>query len=161
MLGHFGFSYVGMIFLLMLTIPNLIWTKCQPKGYEEIVGNENKVLLLLERIGQVLVTCVVLMFRDFNVKPFTAWSLWLIAAVILMLVYEISWIRYFKSKRTLKDFYGSMWGIPVPGASLPVVAFFLLGIYGKVIWMLISTTILGIGHIGIHLQHMKAIEKEI
>lgn len=26
---HFGFSYTGLLFLLMLTIPNLIWTKNQ------------------------------------------------------------------------------------------------------------------------------------
>jgi hypothetical protein len=35
----------------------------------------------------------------------------------------------------------------------------LLGIYGKVIWLMISVVILGIGHIGIHLQHRKNIKK--
>lgn len=29
MLGHFGFSYVGLLFLVMLMVPNLIWTKNQ------------------------------------------------------------------------------------------------------------------------------------
>lgn len=51
-----------------------------------------------------------------------------------------------------------MFGIPVAGATLPVIAFFLLGVYGKVVWMLIATLILGIGHIGIHLQHRKNID---
>ena len=51
-----------------------------------------------------------------------------------------------------------IWGVPVAGATLPVVAFFLLGVYGKVIWLLISVVILGIGHIGIHLQHRKKIK---
>lgn len=32
---------------------------------------------------------------------------------------------------------------------------FLLGVYGKVIWLMISIVILGIGHIGIHWQHKK------
>ncbi len=58
----------------------------------------------------------------------------------------------------MADFYSSLLGIPVAGAALPVAAFFLLGIYGKVIWMLIATVILGIGHIGIHLQHKKLID---
>lgn len=44
-------------------------------------------------------------------------------------------------------------GIPVAGATLLVADFFLLGVYGKVVWMLIATVILGIGHIGIHCQH--------
>lgn len=155
MLGHFGFSYIGLIYLFMLTIPNLIWTKHQPIGYDKIVVNENKVLLLFERVGQVLVTCIVLIFSDFNLKSLSIWSVWFIVSFLLMILYEISWFRYFKSKHTLIDFYGSMWGIPVPGASLPIVAFFLMGVYGKVIWLMAAVTILGIGHIGIHMQHLK------
>ena len=155
MLGHFGFSYVGCIYLLMLFIPNIFWTKYKPAGYDAVVSNENKILLVLERVGQVLVTCVAVIFNDYNLKPFSLWSLWLIVSFILMIIYEISWIRYFNSKHTLKDFYGSFLGIPVPGASLPVVAFLLLGIYGRVIWLIVSIIILGIGHIGIHLQHLK------
>jgi tryptophanyl-tRNA synthetase len=31
---HFGFSYVGLIYLVMLMLPNLLWTKNQPKDYE-------------------------------------------------------------------------------------------------------------------------------
>ena len=42
----FGFSYIGLIWLLMLIIPNLIWTKNQPKDYEKYTPNENKVCLL-------------------------------------------------------------------------------------------------------------------
>ena len=155
-MGHLGFSYIGLIFLLMLTIPNLIWTMHQPKEYNS--QNENKVLLVLERVGQVCVTCTALVFSDFNIHGWSAWSTWLIVAVVLMIMYECWWIRYFKSKKTLKDFYSSFCGIPVAGATLPVVAFFFLGIYGKVIWLMVSVIILGIGHIGIHLQHLKEIQ---
>lgn len=155
MLGHFGFSYVGFIYLLMLFIPNIFWAKYKPAGYDDIVSNENKILLGLERVGQVLVSCVAIIFNDYDLKPFSLWSLWLIVSFILMIIYEICWIRYFNSEHTLKDFYGSFLGISVPGASLPVAAFLLLGIYGKVIWLIISIIILGIGHIGIHLQHLK------
>jgi len=155
-MGHFGFSYIGFIFLLMLTVPNLIWTKHQPKGYD--FQNENKALLVFERVGQVCVTCTALIFSDFNIRPWSAWSLWLIAAAILMILYEFWWIRYFRSEKTLKDFYSSFCGVPVAGATLPVAAFFLLGLYGKVVWLMISVIILGIGHIGIHLQHLREIQ---
>lgn len=155
-MGHIGFSYIGLIFLLMLTIPNLIWTKNQPQGY--IFKNENRVLLLFERVGQVLVTCTALVFSDFNLSGCSLWTLWLIAAVILMFAYEGWWIRYFRSEKTLADFYSSFCGVPVAGATLPVIAFFLLGVYGKVLWLLLSVVILGIGHIGIHLQHRKEIQ---
>jgi len=154
--GHFGFSYIGFIFLLMLTVPNLIWAKHQPKEYD--CQNESKALLVFERVGQVCVTCTAFVFSDFNIRPWSAWSLWLIAAVILMILYECWWIRYFKSEKTMKDFYSSFCGVPVAGATLPVAAFFLLGLYGKVIWLIGSVIILGIGHIGIHLQHLREIQ---
>lgn len=156
-MGHLGFSYIGLIFLLMLTIPNLLWTRHQPEGYDP--QNENKILLAFERIGQLLVTCTALMFSDFNLRPWSSWMLWLVAAAVGMLLYEGWWIRYFKSQKTLSDFYSSFCGVPIAGATLPVIAFLLLGIYGKVIWLCLSVVILGIGHIGIHLQHAKKINK--
>ena len=46
-------------------------------------------------------------------------------------------------------------GVAVAGATLPVLAFLLLGIYGKVVWLVLGVMILGVGHIGIHLQHRR------
>lgn len=155
---HFGFSYVGLIFLVMLMLPNIIWTKNQPKDYEKYVVNENKVLLVFERIGEVLVSCLALVFYDFNIKPWSNWSWWLAGEFVLMALYEIYWIRYFRSDKTMKDFYSSILGIPVAGATLPVLAFLLLAIYGRNIVLGAAVIILGIGHIGIHLMHKKEIE---
>lgn len=155
-MGHFGFSYIGLIFLLMLTVPNLIWTKNRPTGYD--YHNENKILSAFEKIGQVCVTTSALVFSDFNLHKWSLWSIWLVAASVFMLFYELWWIRYFKSKKELSDFYSSFMGVPVAGATLPVAAFLLLGIYGRVICLIISVIILGIGHIGIHIQHFKEIK---
>lgn len=153
MFGHLGFSYVGLIFMLMLLIPNLLWMKKQPQGYS--AEKENRFLALLERVGEALTTCCALIFSDFNLRQWSNWSWWFVAASALMVMYEIWWIRYFKSERRLTDFYSSFLGIPVAGATLPVLAFFLLGVDGKVVWMLMASIILGIGHIGIHLQHRR------
>ena len=152
---HFGFSYLGLIFLLMLMIPNMIWSKNKPENYDQYVKNENKILLAFERTGEMLVTCLSLIFRDFNINKISNRSVILLIAFILMILYEISWLRYFKSNKTMRDMYRSFLGIPVPLASLPVIAFLLLGVYGKNIFLILSTVILGIGHIGIHLNHKK------
>lgn len=156
MFGNFGFSYIGLLFLLMLFIPNIMWSKRMPQGYT--AKGENKILLVFERLGEVLVCCCSLVFSDFNIHKWTLWSLWLIAAFILMIMYEAWWVRYFRSERTLSDFYSSFLGIPLAGATLPVIAFVMLGIYGKVVCMLIAAFILGIGHIGIHIQHKKNLD---
>ena len=154
---HLGFSYVGLIFLIMLFVPNAFWTKNKPKDYDKYAGNENHILLLFERIGEVAVCCVILIFRDFNPHGLTPWLLWLAGAFVLMILYEIFWIRYFKSPRTMADFYSSILSIPVAGATLPVLAALLIAIDGGNIFLLIASIILGIGHIGIHLQHRKEI----
>ena len=156
---NFGFSYVGLIFLIMLMLPNIAWTKNQPKDYEKYVVNENKVLLALERIGEVLVSCEALIFSDFNFRPWSRRSWWLVLSFALMVLYEIYWIRYFRSKKTMEDFYSSILGIPVAGATLPVLAFLSLAVYGKNIILGVAVLILGIGHIGIHLIHKKEIGK--
>ena len=156
-MGTFGFSYIGLLFLIMLFIPNIMWTGHKPEGYSS--DHENKLLLLFERTGQITVTATVLIFSNFNFHKLSLWSLWLFAAILIMILYECWWICYFRSKQTLHDFYSGFLGIPLAGATLPVAAFFLLSIYGKVPLLTLFTAILGIGHIGIHVQHYKKIKK--
>lgn len=146
----FGFSFVGLIFLVMLFVPNILWSKYQPEDYEKFSKNENRILLVLERIGEVLTTCLVLFT---NIK--FSWSLILAIAFILMFIYELYWIRYFRGSHSMKDMYSSFWAIPLPGATLPVLAIFLLGIYANNVFLIISAVILAIGHIGIHYNHRR------
>lgn len=149
---NFGFSFVGLIFLIMLFAPNIIWTKNKPKDYEKFVVNENGILSIFEGIGQVLVVC----FSIILIPDTIIWQV-VVIAFILMILYEIYWIRYFKSSKTMKDMYINFIKIPVAGATLPVLAFLLLGISQNNPLLIISTIILGIGHIGIHLNHQKEV----
>lgn len=155
MMGHFGFSYIGLAFLLLLFVPNIIWLGKKPQGYTS--ENENKVFLVFERAGEILTTISVLIFDDYNIHGWSNWTWWLVFAFMLMIMYELWWMRYFLSARRLSDFYRSFLGIPLAGATLPVISFMLLAIYGKVIWLVLAVIILGIGHIGIHMQHSKEI----
>ena len=124
---QFGFSIVGIAFLAMLFVPNIRWAKNQPQGYEQIVAHEDKTLLMLERAGQVLTTTSAVVFvcpQGFSLP----WLLWLLAALLLMVLYEVAWVRYFKGGERLDGMYQPLGPIPVPIASLPVAAFLLLGI---------------------------------
>ncbi|MCR5336937.1 MAG: hypothetical protein K6E75_00095 [Lachnospiraceae bacterium] len=148
----------------MLFIPNIYWgAKAKPEGYDEIAAKENKILLLFERAGEVLVTCALLIFPALNpyIKLLPQGVLYdqriimCFAALVIMILYECYWIRYFRSERTLKDQYSSFAGFPVAGASLPVIAVLLLGLYSLNLVVIVSAIILGVGHIGIHLTHCK------
>ena len=151
---QFGFSIVGVVFLAMLFMPNIRWAKNQPLGYDELSRRENKTLLMFERVGQVLATTSAVVFvcpRGFSFP----WFLWLIAAFLLMLLYEVAWARYFKGGERLDGMYQPLGPIPVPIASLPVAALVLLGIWYQSPITVIAAIILGIGHIGIHLEHLR------
>ena len=154
---HLGFSYVGLIMLLMLFIPNFIWTKNQPKDYADYAARENKILLAFERAGQFIVTPCALIFSDFNPHGWNFWLVVLGISFLMLVLYDIAWVRYFKSEKTMKDFYRGFLGMPLALATYPVVAFFLIGIYGGNIIMVIGAVILGIGHIWIHKQHEKEV----
>lgn len=136
----------------MLFAPNILWSKCPPKDYDKYSKNENKILLTFERIGEVS-TAALSLFCGVNFS----FDIILVIAFLLMIIYELYWIRYFRSPKTMQDMYGDYYGIPLPGATLPVFAFFFLGICADNIFLVIASIILGIGHIGIHYGHKKEI----
>ncbi|MDD3412120.1 MAG: hypothetical protein PHY12_15050 [Eubacteriales bacterium] len=152
-MGHFGFSWMGLIFLTLMFVPNLLWTRCVPEGYTD--REASRVLTLFERVGQLLTFSTALCFSDTNWQPLSPWSLWLLAAFIAIALYEGWWIRYFRSSKTLADFYRGYLGIPLAGATLPLASLFLLGVYGRLIWLPLSVLVMAVGHIGIHRQHAK------
>jgi hypothetical protein len=50
-MGHFGFSYIGLIYMIMLEVPNILLAKHKPEGYDPT--GENKVLLVHKRLSEI------------------------------------------------------------------------------------------------------------
>lgn len=156
-MGHVGFSFVGAAFLAALFVPNLWWAwRGRPDGYD--ATDEPRLLGIVERCGQVLTTAAALVFDDTGLRPFSAWSWWLVAATAVMVTYLCCWIRYGRSSRTVASFYRSLGPVPVPLATLPVAAFVLLGVYGTLPPLIAAALLLGVGHIGIHLHHLRRLD---
>lgn len=160
-----GFCATGFVFLLMLFIPNIIWMrKEKPVWYEKSIKSENKILLAIERIGEVMVSVSFVIFTSLNPKVmifegfYFEWKIivW-ITAFVLMVLYESYWIKYFRSPKTIRDFYMSFAGFPIAGATIPVITCLILGIYSENVIIICASIILGVGHLGIHLLHRKEI----
>jgi len=149
--GTFGLSYVGIAYLVALWVPNIVWARQRPTWHDP--SGENRMLAVFERVGQVLCTGAILVFDNTNPHAVEPWLGWFAASVALMILYLGFWARYFTGTRTQSDFYRPLLGIPAPGATLPVAAFLLLGVYGRLIWLIAASVILGVGHIGIHVGH--------
>lgn len=143
---------MGIVYLCLLFIPNIIWSYHKPLGYDP--SHEDRFLLLFERVGEVLTSCFAVV--QFQIVYYEM-NIFIIISIICMILYECYWIRYFMGQKTLSDFYQPFLKIPVPGALLPVMGFILLGVYQHSYLLIGSSVILGIGHIGIHLQHLKEI----
>lgn len=152
-----GVSYIGIIWLALLFVPNIIWIKNKPEGYENLAA-EDRILKILEGIGQVGITMIAPISKNLNINGLNLWTLWLLGSAVLMAVYEIWWARYFKSQKRLADFYSGILGIPLAGAVLPVAAFAFLAVYGKSPQLGLFVLPLGIGHIGIHMAHKRETE---
>lgn len=157
MFGNFGFSYIGLIFLACLFIPNLFFGRHQPT--DPITVKENELFLALERVGQALCSLLVLIFDNLNLHGPRWWNAWLGIALIFMVLYLLCWGRYFRGGHLSKDAYRPFLGIPLPLAILPVAALLALGVYGKVIVLIMAALVLGVGHIGITAQHWAAVKK--
>ncbi len=155
---NFHLSWLGVVYMLATIGPNLIWTRHKPEDYDKYVVRESALLRALERTGETLVACTVLITGSGRgLLPLTGRSLWLAASIALMVLYELFWLRYFRGENTMERFYGRFLGIPVPGALLPVAAFFLLAVYDRNPLLGVSVIILAVGHIGIHLAHAREV----
>ncbi len=151
-------SWLGLLYLAALIGPNLIWIRNKPENYETYARRENRVLRAFERTGETMASCTALLLMGELPPLFSVRSLWLLASVILMVLYELFWVRYFRGEHTMERFYAGFLGLPVAGATLPVLAFALLAVYGRNPLLGFSVLILAIGHIGIHLQHAGAVK---
>ncbi len=154
--GEFGFSVIGAAFLVVLLAPTWWWaSRGRPVGYDP--PSEPRALGIVERCGQVLTSATALTFAGTHLRPFSAWSWWLIAAIVLMVAYLVCWLRYGRSARTIVDFYRRLGPVPVPLATLPVAAFMSLGVYAGAWPLIVASAVLGVGHISIHLRHLSAL----
>lgn len=150
----FGFSYVGCIFILLLFVPNIIFMKHRPKDYADYSAREDKILHLLERTGEVGITMLLPVTKNFNLR-LTPWIVWLIAALGLMICYEVWWSRYFGGEPTYERLLSGFWKIPLAGAVLPSAGLILLAVYGKSPQFALFALPFAYAHILIFMRHKK------
>lgn len=154
---RFGFSWMGLLYLACLFIPNILFTKHMPPDFAGVSAREPAGLLAAERVGQAAVCVLVLFTRDLRPEPWSSWSWWLIAGWVLMALYDLCWWRYLAGPASSEAMYSPFLGVPVPLAVLPVAAVLLFGVYARSLWLILAGTVLGVGHIGIHLFHLHAL----
>lgn len=155
MMERFGFSWLGVAFVVALFVPNIVWARRRPRSADPQWG-QSTVMLSLERLGQVLICAAAITCAKLQLGPWRAASQLVVAAAIFMLAYEVWWFRYFKAHRGDPGFYTGFQYIPMSGASLSLASFLLLGIFAQDLLLIASVGILAIGRAGVDQEHRKA-----
>ncbi|HXX69101.1 MAG TPA: hypothetical protein VEK07_18080 [Polyangiaceae bacterium] len=149
-----AFSPLGAAYLGVPFIPNVLWARLRSREADSATPNENQLLLTLERVGQVATTIAVL-FTPASDSPGTARLACLVASLLATFLYELSWLRYFRTDRSVASFYRSLGPVPLPLALLPVLSILLLALYEVHVVLRGAVVVLGVGHVGIHRQRAR------
>lgn len=136
-----GFSLLGLAVSLAIFLPNLLLIPFPPRPKLESPAVP-RVLLVFERAGQAL--CM-------TVPAITAAGPiargWAVPVVLAVLAYGALWIRYLRRGRPASALFDTVFGIPVPMALAPVVAFLGAAAWLQNPWIALAAVILAIGHI--------------
>ena len=134
---EFGWINVfGIIIVAIMLIPNIIYAS-KHKGLEN--KYKNKLVIIVEQIGRYLsliLTIFPIGIYGFNNVGYML--VYLIANSILLLLYLIIWIFYFKSKSLYKSLFLAI---------IPTIIFLICGITLSHWGLIISSIIFGLSHI--------------
>lgn len=141
------FNYYGLIAVVIILIPNIIYAVKTKAKYESKFSN--KAFSVIEQIGRY--GCM--LFMTFNV-PYTYFGLWFDCALTvylavggaLLLVYCLGWIARSKNKGTIIALWLSV---------TPTALFLFCGITVSSIPLIICSVLFGIGHITISYKNSK------
>jgi len=136
------FSWAGLSLAAAILLPNALVVLLPPREGLRVLASAGPVPGAVERVGQVAcVAAAVLWGHDRGADP---WGWAMLAAVI---AYDALWVRYLLGGRRASSLLGPVWGVPVPMAVLPVVAFGCGACWSTSPWLAVATVVLAVGHL--------------
>lgn len=141
-LGVSWINYFGLLILIFIMIPNIIYFKSSSQRNSE--GNTdtiNKGITIIEQFGRYMS----MFFFVFNIgvleygfSSLQTLKVYYLGNVILVIAYWIIWIMYFRNKTLGKSMALAM---------IPTAVFLLSGLTTRKYLLIISAIIFGVGHI--------------
>ncbi|MCW2287623.1 hypothetical protein EDF60_1461 [Leucobacter luti] len=147
-----GFSWLGLAVSGSIMLPNLLLLVLPPRPPVPTVS-VSAPLSWTERLGQALCVAV-----SVCTVPGSIALGWGVVLGVSVLGYWLLWARYVRH-RTPFALFGRVWGVPVPMAVLPVIAFLSTGLFLGAFWICAAAVVLAIGHIPVSLQRARALSR--
>ncbi len=139
------FSVAGLLILAVIFTPNLLFMVFPPRHIPEDPASDGVLFTICERIGQA--GCILLLLfcgADLKNNPPDSWFALM---AVCILIYEALWVRYFLRGREFALLFNPLWGIPVPMAVFPVLAFGFAAMWARSLWLGIAAAVLAVGHL--------------
>lgn len=114
--NRLGFSLKGLIILLLVLLPNLLFYAFAVNGTAgtgAVFGNRVEIISYIERLSQILLM-LVLIFRVNKSSP-SLQSRYVFGMAVFLLLYYALWIRYFAGGMDYTLISGTFsysWGCP-------------------------------------------------
>ncbi len=140
-------NFYGLVFMLVIMIPNIIFTIRNKDGFQN--HWENKPIEVLEQIGRIgCFGLMVLIFPGcgFGFSSDESFALYLIVNVVLLAAYCLIWIICFKRNSIFRALALSL---------IPSVIFLASGILSRYIPLIVAAVIFAPCHITISYKNAK------
>lgn len=151
------FSIAGLFILAVIFAPNLLFVFFPPRQIPEGLKSAGILFTVCERIGQA--ACMLLMvFSGANMQANPINS-WFALMAVCIFVFEGLWLRYFVRGREFALLFHPLWGIPIPMAIFPVLAFGFAAVWAGSIWLGVAVAVFAVGHFANSWVTYKAIRR--
>lgn len=142
------FNFIGLIFVLVLLIPNIVFAVTHKDGFEN--GWHNKAVELFEQIGRF--GCFILMFVSVPSLTRGFWfsgaeTAYVILGSVLLFLYCLGWVVFWKESSVRKALLLSV---------IPSVLFIESGIFTLNIPLIVFSVIFAACHITLSYKNAKA-----
>lgn len=137
------FSVYGLIALILAFIPNIVFAKKTHQAKLDDLDTCGFAVCMLEMIFHLIMAGALLLIR----MPLTHYA-FAMAAGVMLLLYYIAWIRYYKGGAYYPEIYTeSFFGIPLPMATFSVMYYLFVSVWLGNLIALCAALIYGVCHI--------------
>ncbi len=141
------FNFIGLIFVLVLLVPNIVFAVTHKDGFENIW--HNKAVELFEQIGRF--GCFILMFVSVPGLTLGFWfegakTVYVIAGSVLLFLYCLGWVVFWKESSVRKALSLSI---------IPSLLFLESGILTLNIPLIVFSAVFAVCHVTISYKNVQ------
>lgn len=155
-----GISLVGFFIAAIFMMPSIFFvTKFPPKNKPEGLKEPARLLILMERTGQI--GCVFfLVFSNAYFKS-AKFNLFFWMMFLLIVLYYILWCYYLLRDCEYVILIKPILFVPIPGVLLSVFAIACCSFWIGNVYLGVSAAIFALGHIGIYWDQYKQVKEDL